>query len=57
MINLTGIVLYKVGNILTAIQASGYRKLAEGDVVEFEFTKGEKGLKAEEVTVLEHASE
>ena len=41
----------------SSIQASGYRKLTEGDVVEFDYSKGEKGLKAEDVTVLEHASQ
>jgi CspA family cold shock protein len=41
----------------SAIQAEGYRKLTEGDVVEFDVTKGEKGLKAENVVVLEHAED
>lgn len=40
----------------TAIQAKGYRKLAENDVVEFTVESGEKGLKASDVVVLEHAS-
>ncbi len=39
------------------IQAKGYRKLTEGDVVEFDAIKGDKGLKAENVVVLEHAGQ
>src|SRR5258708_568879 len=37
----------------TAINEKGYRKLTEGDVVELDVTRGEKGLKAENVVVLE----
>jgi CspA family cold shock protein len=33
----------------TAIQADGFRSLAEGDKVEFEVTKGPKGLQAQNV--------
>ncbi len=33
----------------TAIQAEGFRSLAEGDAVEFEVTKGPKGLQASNV--------
>ena len=33
----------------TAIQAEGFRSLAEGDKVEFEVTKGPKGLQAQNV--------
>ena len=33
----------------SAIQASGFRSLAEGDRVEFEVTKGPKGLQAANV--------
>ena len=33
----------------TAIQADGYRTLAEGEPVEFELVQGPKGLKAENV--------
>lgn len=36
----------------TAIQADGYRTLAEGQSVEFEVRKGPKGLQAESVVVL-----
>lgn len=32
-----------------AIQSDGFRSLAEGDRVEFEVTKGPKGLQAENV--------
>jgi CspA family cold shock protein len=34
----------------SAIQSSGYRKLIEGDVVEFEITEGPKGKQASGVT-------
>ncbi|MBI2217984.1 MAG: cold-shock protein [Candidatus Rokubacteria bacterium] len=33
----------------SAIQASGFRTLAEGDVVEFEMARGPKGLQASNV--------
>jgi len=33
----------------SAIQGEGYKSLNEGDRVEFEVTRGEKGLKAENV--------
>ncbi len=33
----------------TAIQSEGFRSLAEGDKVEFEVTKGPKGLQAQNV--------
>jgi cold shock protein len=33
----------------SAIQASGFKSLAEGDKVEFEVTKGPKGLQASNV--------
>ena len=35
----------------SAIQASGFRSLAEGDRVEFEVTRGPKGWQAEQVTM------
>ena len=34
----------------TAIQSDGFRTLEEGDNVEFEIVKGDKGDKAEKVT-------
>lgn len=36
----------------SAIQAEGYRSLNEGQAVEFEVTKGPKGLQAANVTSL-----
>ena len=33
----------------SAIQATGFKSLSEGDEVEFNVTKGPKGLQAEEV--------
>ena len=41
----------------SAINSNGYKKLAEGDVVEFEIEKGPKGLKAGNVKVLEKANQ
>lgn len=40
----------------SAIQGKGYRKLSEGDVVEFDAVRGGKGLKAENVAVLEKST-
>ena len=34
----------------SSIQSEGFRSLAEGDTVEFEVTKGPKGLQAANVT-------
>jgi len=36
-----------------AISGSGYKSLTEGQQVEFIVTKGQKGLQAEEVTIIE----
>lgn len=36
----------------SAIQGGGYRSLDEGAKVEFEVTKGQKGLQASDVTVI-----
>jgi CspA family cold shock protein len=36
----------------SAIQSEGYRTLDEGDQVQFEITKGPKGLSAANVTVV-----
>ncbi len=36
----------------SAIQAEGFKSLAEGEAVEFEVTKGPKGLQAANVTKL-----
>lgn len=33
----------------TSIQSDGYRTLKQGEVVQFELTRGDKGLKAENV--------
>jgi CspA family cold shock protein len=36
----------------SAIQSEGYKSLSDGQAVEFEVTKGPKGLQAENVTAL-----
>ncbi|MBF0472601.1 MAG: cold-shock protein [Nitrospirae bacterium] len=36
----------------SAIKGSGYRSLEEGQKVEFTVTQGEKGVQAQEVTVI-----
>jgi CspA family cold shock protein len=36
-----------------AIKAEGYKSLAEGQRVEFTVTQGQKGLQAEEVTIVD----
>jgi len=36
----------------SAVQASGFRSLAEGQAVEFDVTKGPKGLQAENVRAI-----
>jgi cold shock protein len=36
----------------TAIQGSGFKSLNEGDTIEFEVTKGPKGLQAQNVVKL-----
>ncbi len=38
----------------SAIQGNGFKSLAEGDVVEFEVTQGDKGPAAANVTKVEH---
>lgn len=40
----------------SAIQASGYRSLEEGQSVEYELTQGPKGAAAADVRVLNHSS-
>ena len=37
----------------TSINSEGYRKLDEGQEVEFTVTEGDKGIEAKEVTVIE----
>ena len=36
-----------------SIRGEGYRTLADGQQVEFSLTQGDKGLQAEDVTILE----
>ena len=36
----------------SAIQATGYRELAEGQAVEFDVTQGAKGLQADNITLV-----
>lgn len=36
-----------------AIKAEGYRSLTEGQRVEFSVTQGQKGLQAEDVTIID----
>ncbi|WP_017587736.1 cold-shock protein [Nocardiopsis ganjiahuensis] len=36
----------------SAIQANGYRELAEGQAVEFDVTQGAKGLQAENINLI-----
>ncbi|MBR8743876.1 cold-shock protein [Nocardiopsis sp. MG754419] len=36
----------------SAIQANGYRELAEGQAVEFDVTQGTKGLQADNITLI-----
>ncbi|GAB3723163.1 cold-shock protein [Nocardiopsis terrae] len=36
----------------SAIQANGYRELAEGQAVEFDVTQGAKGLQADNITLI-----
>ncbi|ADH66702.1 MULTISPECIES: cold-shock protein [Nocardiopsis] len=36
----------------SAIQANGYRELAEGQNVEFDVTQGAKGLQADNITLI-----
>jgi cold shock protein len=38
----------------SAIQTEGYRSLNEGDRVEFEVAKGDKGLQAQKVVVVKN---
>jgi CspA family cold shock protein len=41
----------------SAIQLDGYKTLNEGDEVEFDIVEGRKGLQAEAVTLLKHATD
>ena len=36
-----------------AIRSEGYKSLSEGQIVEFTVTQGQKGLQAEDVTVID----
>ncbi|NKZ00825.1 cold-shock protein [Glycomyces fuscus] len=36
----------------SAIQANGYRELAEGQAVDFDVTQGAKGLQADNITLI-----
>ncbi|HJE58884.1 cold-shock protein [Nocardiopsis sp. NPDC055551] len=36
----------------SAIQANGYRELAEGQAVQFDVTQGAKGLQADNITLV-----
>ncbi|GAB3720571.1 cold-shock protein [Nocardiopsis nanhaiensis] len=36
----------------SAIQANGYRELADGQAVEFDVTQGAKGLQADNITLI-----